>query len=66
MLVTKHVLMAAGIEEEEEPRSKYSSDFAWKMYNFVCQYKSGSFGEVTLQTALDRHFEEFEESKSHA
>lgn len=58
--VADAVLKAAGVRDHGVTENKYSPDFAWKMYNFVCRYKSGSFGEVTLQEALDKHFENFE------
>ena len=31
---------------------------AWRIYNFVNDWKSGKFGEVSLQTALDNHFDD--------
>lgn len=30
---------------------------AWKVYNFVNEWKKGNFGEVDLQSALDKHFD---------
>lgn len=33
------------------------ADLAWKLYNFVCDYKNGKFGEVTLQQAIDENYE---------
>lgn len=30
----------------------------WRIYNFVNEWKSGKFGEVSLQTALDNHFDD--------
>ena len=35
------------------------SDYAWKIYNFILDYKNGKFGEdLTLQQAIDKYFEE--------
>lgn len=34
-----------------------SSDYAWKVYNFINAYKSGDFGFVSLQEAIDKHFD---------
>ena len=36
-----------------------TSDYAWKIYNFILDYKNGKFGEdLTLQQAIDKYFEE--------
>lgn len=36
-----------------------TSDYAWKIYNFIGDYKSGKFGEdLTLQQAIDKYFKE--------
>ena len=37
-----------------------SSDYAWKVYNFINLYKSGAFGFVPLQEALDKNWEGYE------
>lgn len=34
-----------------------TSDYAWKVYNFINAYKSGDFGFVSLQEAIDNHFD---------
>ena len=33
-----------------------TEEFAWAVFNFIWDWKSGKFGEVTLQEALDAHF----------
>ena len=33
-----------------------TSDYAWKVYNFIMDYKSGKLGEVSLQDAIYKHF----------
>ena len=35
-------------------------DLAWKVYNFINEWKSGSYGPISLQEALDRHFNDVE------
>ena len=36
-----------------------TSDYAWKIYNFIWDYKYGKFGEnLTLQQAIDKYFKE--------
>ena len=35
---------------------KLTSDFAWRIYNFIQEWKAGEFGEIPLQEALDRFF----------
>lgn len=37
--------------------TQLTSDYAWKIYNFINAYKSGSFGFVSLQDAIDKHFD---------
>ena len=36
---------------------KIDSHIAWRIYNFINAYKNGVFGVVSLQEALDKHFE---------
>lgn len=36
---------------------KLTSDYAWKVYNFIDHYKAGDFGIITLQEAIDMYFE---------
>ena len=36
-----------------------SSEFVWKMYNFVMDYKNGVFGAVGLQEALNKNFKNY-------
>ncbi len=38
---------------------RLTSDFAWRIYNFVHEWKAGEFGEIPLQEALDRFFQKF-------
>ena len=38
---------------------KINSELAWKVYNFICDYKNGKFGIVTLQEALDMFFDDY-------
>lgn len=34
-----------------------TSDYAWKIYNFIWDYKYGKFGEnLTLQQAIEKYF----------
>lgn len=40
-----------------------SVELAWKVYNFINAYKNGEFGFVTLQEALDKYFEKWQEPK---
>lgn len=39
---------------------KIDSHFAWRVYNFICDYKDGKFGILSLQEALDMFFEDYE------
>lgn len=43
-----------------KPVTKIDANFAWKIYDFINKYKIGTFGEITLQQALDKHWEEKE------
>lgn len=33
-----------------------NEEYAWKVYNFINTWKGGGFGEIALQDALDKHF----------
>lgn len=33
-----------------------NEEYAWKVYNFVIEWKNGKFGEIPLQQALNEHF----------
>ena len=37
-------------------QNKISEEFAWKVYNFINDWKNGRFGEIPLQQALNEHF----------
>lgn len=36
-----------------------TSDEAWKIYNFINDYKNGGFGLIRLQQALDEYFDNY-------
>ena len=38
---------------------KLTSNYAWCVYNFINAYKNGSFGCVSLQEAIDKHFDKW-------
>lgn len=40
----------------KEKTQAMTEEFAWKVYNFVNEWKGGKFGLVSLQCALDNHF----------
>ena len=44
------------IDDLKIEKPHLDADFAWKVYDFVNKYKSGMFGEVTLQEALDKNW----------
>ena len=48
---------------KEMETKKIDSGIAWKIYNFICDYKDGKFGIVSLQEALDMFFNEYEPKK---
>lgn len=35
---------------------------AWKVYNFINAYKYGTFGYISLQEALDKFFQDYEDA----
>lgn len=37
-----------------------TEDNAWRIYNFVWAWKHGRFGEISLQDALNEHYNEEE------
>ena len=41
-------------------KQRVEADFAWKVYNFINDYKNGEFGLIILQEALDEYFESYE------
>ena len=45
------------IDDLKIEKPHLDADFAWKVFNFVNKYKTGVFGEVTLQEALDKYWE---------
>lgn len=46
----------AEFEKYKKTKANITSDFAFQIYNFVCEWKDGCYGEITLQDALDKHF----------
>ena len=36
---------------------------AWKVFNFIREWQQGHFGIVSLQEALDSHFDGYEQPK---
>ena len=38
---------------------KIDTRLAWKVYNFINDYKSGQFGVCGLQEAIDKNFENY-------
>jgi len=42
------------------PFGVLDEDYAWNIYNFVNKWKSGCFGEISLQKALENFGEEVE------
>lgn len=44
---------------DTNPIGVLDEDYVWAIYNFVNQWKNGSFGEVTLQKALATEFDNY-------
>lgn len=40
-----------------------TEELAWKVYNFINEWKEGIYGAVTLKDAIDRYFEKEPEEK---
>jgi hypothetical protein len=43
-----------------DPFGVLDEDYAWNVYNFINRWKSGEFGEIPLQKALEQFGEEIE------
>lgn len=41
---------------------KLTTNMAWDLYNFINLYKSGKFGLISLQDAIDKYFEKYVKS----
>lgn len=39
-------------------QQQITEDNAWRIYNFVWEWKHGRFGEISLQDALNEHYNE--------
>lgn len=56
-------LEQAFIDGAEWQLDHLTSDYAWKIYNFIGDYKSGKFGEdLTLQQAIDKYFKDWKQN----
>ena len=44
---------------DTNPIGVLDEDYVWAIYNFVNQWKNGSFGEITLQKALATEFDNY-------
>ena len=42
-----------------DARRKITDVLAWKVYNFINDYKAGNFGLISMQDALDMYFERY-------
>lgn len=40
-------------------KKEIDEEYAWRIYNFIQEWKAGEFGEMPLQEALDRFFQKF-------
>lgn len=40
-----------------------TSEQAWKVYNFINDYKAGQFGVISLQEAIDKYFKNYNYKK---
>lgn len=47
--------------DDDDERIPIDAKTAWKVYNFVNAYKNAEFGFVTLQDALDKHFDDWQQ-----
>lgn len=53
------ILELAYIRGAEWADNNPNADNAWKIYNFVNDYRRGRFGEIPLQVALGKYFKEY-------
>ena len=64
--VVAMVCKAAGVDDKPNKKKKkcsMTSEKAWKVFNFIKAYQNGDFGFVTLQQALDEHFDTWQQPR---
>lgn len=61
ILTEKKLKQAKDISKDEYGNlsMKLTTNMAWDLYNFINLYKSGKFGLIALQDAIDKYFEKY-------